>query len=620
MYGSSAIQLKAQDTIKIREVFINPDDECLEETHQQSIDSARIQEYYNKDLGSALQKHTHAFVKSYGIGSLATVSLRGSGSNHTNLNWNGTNLNSSSNGVVDFSLIPTFFTEDVSVNYGQSSLQYGAGGIGGAVEMKNKIDFNSNEKLSIQQELGSFNYHSSAFKLRLGQGKWRSVSKLLFRASENDFEYSDISEEGAPRKEIKNAALSQKGILQSFHYLPKVNQRMDLHIWYFDSERELPNLMTLRDLEESQYDENFRTQLNFEHYKDQTQLSFNSTFLQDNIIYRNNQLEENSTSVNRSIRNYAKAKFEWKQYVLKFRLDADFDQSIQKSLEDETVERSRQALFTQLDRSIAKSMNIGLAARQEVVVSQYFLLPQIRWDLFAKNRSINYWVLLGKNMKYPSLNDLYWSVGGNKELKAEESNSIELGQLYRFKIADIHQFQLKLNMFYSYIENYIQWAPTEFGYWRAENLKEVESKGIELDLSYQNHTGSIKQKYSFLYNYVNSINMTKGANDDASYRKQLIYVPEHQYDLNANWQYRSYSLNVNWQFVSARYLLTDNTDFLPYYELVDISFDKQWRINGDQISLGFAVRNLLDSDYQTIQWRPMPGRNFMIHLKYSFGS
>lgn len=608
--------VQAQDTIKIKEVKVFGSSANPAEISFQKLDSMKLMDPANKDLGASLQKYSHAFVKSYGIGSLATVSLRGSGSTHTNLMWNGTQLNSASAGLVDFSLIPPFFTEEVGVSYGQNSLQSASGGLGGAVMMKNTIDFSNKEEIFMQQQVGSFKYHSTALRIKMGKDKWRSVSRLLYKGASNNFQYSNLSEVGQPRTSIENAQLKQRGVLQSFHYRPTTNQRFDMNIWYFDSERELPNMMALKNLEESQYDENFRIQLAFHQYLKSSKLTANSTYLRDKIIYRNNQLANNSLIVNHSFRNYLELESNWRKYLFKARFDADQEVSEQANYTNEQIERSRQALYTEIKRSFGKSFNTSIAARQELIQGDYFFLPQVRFDVHLKEASLNYWVLFGENMKYPSLNDLYWSVGGNSTLRAEQSKSVELGQAYTIKLTERNPFEVKATLFYSMIDDYIQWTPTSLGFWQAQNLKKVESKGVEIDLQL-NHKGErVLHTYSFLYNYVNSVNLEKSHADDASKGKQLIYVPEHQYDVNARWMYQSFLVEGNLQFVGARYLLSDNTDYLPYYEVIDLTVGKDWKLGNDQLSTRFTIRNLFNKDYQAIQWRPMPGRNYMLTVNY----
>ncbi|MDB9964521.1 TonB-dependent receptor plug domain-containing protein, partial [Vicingaceae bacterium] len=126
------------DTVEIEPVIVNGNSLT---TNQEVLDSSILSNPQHLNLGDLLSKKSHLFIKSYGIGSLATVSLRGSGAAHTQVNWNGISLNSSMNGSSDLALFPLFFMDEVSVKYGLNSLADGTGGIGGAVNISTLPEF-----------------------------------------------------------------------------------------------------------------------------------------------------------------------------------------------------------------------------------------------------------------------------------------------------------------------------------------------------------------------------------------------------------------------------------------------------------------------------------------------
>lgn len=606
----------SQDTIKIQEVEVSADRNQKEAVSVQKIDSMSLMDPSNKDLSSTLQKYSHAFVKSYGIGSTATVSLRGSGSSHTNLMWNGTQLNSSSHGVADFSLYPPFFTEEVELYYGQNSSAMSSGGLGGSVSIANNVRFQKQDELFLQQQFGSFGYESSAIRVKAGGLKFQSVSRFIYKEAQNNFEYRDLTEEGFPMKEIDHAQMRQRGILQSLHYRPKSNQRLDLHFWYFESNRELPAVMALKDLNESQFDENMRLQAVFHQYIKNGKITFNSSWLKDRINYSNSLLTKPTSSLNNSWRNFISSEYRLNKWTINSRLDLDIDISEQQTFDQPKRSRGRQAAFLQLSRSLGDQFTISTAARQEWIAENQYFLPQTRIDYSTKDKTIISWLLLGKNMKYPSLNDLYWATGGNPNLEAEVSKSAEFGQEYNIRTTKLSSITLNATVFYSRIEDYIQWTPTNRGYWMANNLKTVESKGVESGIKYSKQGGVLDQEWSLIYNYVSSVNLQKNHPDDASVGKQLIYVPEHQYNLHNRWIYDNYFLDLNLQFIGARYLRSDNSDFLPYYTNTDVSVGKKVKMASHSLNLLLTARNLFDREYQAIQWRPMPGRNYMITLNY----
>ena len=207
-------------------------------------------------------------------------------------------------------------------------------------------------------------------------------------------------------------------------------------------------------------------------------------------------------------------------------------------------------------------------------------------------------------------------VGGNPELEAEQSSSVEIGHQHRIKINERLTLDVKNTLYYSLIDDYIQWVPTTMGFWRAENLKEVQSSGIETSLGLNYRKKQFNQRLAFNYNFNRAINLRKNHPEDASVGQQLIYQPRHQYNLNSRSAYQKYFFDANLQFVGRRYLQSDNLDYLPYFSLIDLSIGRSIAFGNDKLMLSVSVRNLLDEEYQAIQWRPMPGRNYMLSLNY----
>ena len=61
------------------------------------------------------------YLKNYGQGQLATLSIRGNGASQTQVFWNGFKINSPTLGQTDLSLLPTFFLNSATLNYSGAS-------------------------------------------------------------------------------------------------------------------------------------------------------------------------------------------------------------------------------------------------------------------------------------------------------------------------------------------------------------------------------------------------------------------------------------------------------------------------------------------------------------------
>src|SRR5690606_11557352 len=107
-------------------------------------------------LGDILQSNTGIFIKSYGQGGLATASFRGTAASHTKVLWNDMPLNSSMNGLIDFSLLPIAFYDGIEIDYGGASLEQNSGSLGGSINLKNGVDFTNRVNIDARQTFASY--------------------------------------------------------------------------------------------------------------------------------------------------------------------------------------------------------------------------------------------------------------------------------------------------------------------------------------------------------------------------------------------------------------------------------------------------------------------------------
>ena len=107
-------------------------------TQKTIIDSIALRDNVVNSLADVLTQNTSLFIKSYGRATLATASFRGTAASHTQVTWNGMRINSPMLGMVDFSLIPSYFIDDANLYHGATSVGVTGGGLGGAVVLGTK--------------------------------------------------------------------------------------------------------------------------------------------------------------------------------------------------------------------------------------------------------------------------------------------------------------------------------------------------------------------------------------------------------------------------------------------------------------------------------------------------
>src|SRR5665213_1406037 len=97
----------------------------------ETFDSTLLNHYSTGNLADLLANESQVFIKSYGLGSLAMSSFRGAGAEQTAVLWNGFNLQSPMNGLLDLSLVPINFMDEVRLQYGGAGALWGSGAVGG---------------------------------------------------------------------------------------------------------------------------------------------------------------------------------------------------------------------------------------------------------------------------------------------------------------------------------------------------------------------------------------------------------------------------------------------------------------------------------------------------------
>jgi vitamin B12 transporter len=182
----SAFSQNRKDTVKIKTVEVI--ETIIPEAYKTTQFDSLTRENAT-DLAELINNNSAAFIKSYGAGSLASISFRGTGASHTQVLWNGVSLNSPMNGQIDFSLYPTLFFDEAELHHGASGLINGSGALGGSIILNNTEQYSKKTKITIKQTAGSFNNYSSALKIKLGNKKWFYETQLFGKTDRNNFEY-----------------------------------------------------------------------------------------------------------------------------------------------------------------------------------------------------------------------------------------------------------------------------------------------------------------------------------------------------------------------------------------------------------------------------------------------
>jgi len=646
---TSHAQSISEDTLKIQEVQISaqrPIDEIgLVKT---TIDTSIVKASESESLSELISENSSIFVKSAGRGALATVSFRGTSASHTDVLWNGMTIKSPMLGQVDFSKIPMFFIDDVSLLHGGASIQSSSGALGGSIQIDNKPNWDNKFALKFKQGFGSFTTVNDYLQVDLGNKKIQSKTRLFYNYSKNDFEFvnkrnADIDPKTGelifPTQKNKNAEYLQYGLLQEVYIRFTQKYTLSLKYWGQQSNRDIPRLITYEGNDYSnisQLNENtHRIIADISRFGKHSKLNFSSGFVYSNMEfimknYVSGKGYYNALySINESKSSYNKLSYTYR-FSEKTKVSFNYEFNYHDVLSEDSIKnqgylenRIENMFFLSWNQTITKQLSSVIMLRQNFIDNNtvplipYLGLDYRLWETYNLYAKASF----SRNYRYPTLNDLYFQPGGNIDLKPEQGWTTDFSLSSRTQIKKI-DIETSATAFYTDINDWIVWEPSTQGYWSPKNVKRVIAKGLELHFNTNFKLAKVSFKFNTNYSYTSSVNMDKEtAWDDDSYGKQLMYVPVHSFNLFAQAYWKGFSLTYQNNSYGERFITSSNNvnkrDVLYPYFMNNLAVGKDFKIKHISFNLNFKIYNLFNEEYRSILHRAMPRQNYLLSLRIS---
>ena len=641
----SIFVLKGVEIVADR-VFIK-EESGMKET---KIDSIVMKEKINVSLADLLSENTPVFIKTHGRGALSTASFRGTAASHTQVTWNGLNINSPMTGMVDFSLIPVYIIDDISLKHGTASIADNSGGLGGSINVGNVVDVDSGFNVKYLQGLGSYHTYNEFLQLGYGHGKLHLKTRLYDSYSKNDYTFINhgivninptTGVYDSPLDTNDNASYHVYGLLQEMYYRLNNNNIISAKYWGQKSNRTIPQATSYEGPDNSnlnrQIDSENKIIIDWTHYANRSILTVKSGYTDEYLIYtlRNYVAGAGlipaiySESKIKSIINNADYKYDINEGLsIECNLNANiYDVWSQDSVKHTGYDVNRQEFsgYVSINENLFDILNISLKMRQDYVDGSFSpFIPYLGFDLkILKNQDLFLKGNIARNYHKPSLNDLYWQPGGNKDLLPEKGYGMELGLEYQYVKDNYSKVKTSVTTYYNDINDWIIWVPSYRGYWQPMNIKHVISKGIEAEILYEQKIGHVKLRLTGNYSYTSAKNYGDSLVwGSGSYGKQLVYIPLHSANMLINISYKGYYITYQNNSYSERYTTSSNDvtrrDRLYPYYMNDIFIGKDFTFNKINISVEFKIYNLFDEEYHTVLYRPMPRRNYLFQIVFGY--
>lgn len=582
------------------------------------FDSLTLDRYSTNNLSDLLTNESQVFVKTYGVGSLSTTSFRGAGASHTAILWNGFNLQSPMNGLLDVALVPASFLSNVKLQYGAAGAVWGSGAVGGSIHLNNSGTFSKGISAHVNASIGSFSDLQQQASVEYSGKRFISSVRIFNHTAKNDFSYQNLAKFGFPIEKQTSADILQHGLLQENYFLINEKQKINTRFWYQFNDRSIPPSMTQNISLSRQYDEAYRITSEWQRNGERLSLHIRAAFFDEFVKYNDPLIALYSRSETNVLITEAETRFRITPFdLLSVGLNNTYSRAFAKDFISDP-EQNRIAVFALYKIHTPKrKWNAVLGARQEFIdgsSAPFVASLGIEGNIL---RFLTVKVNASQHYRVPTFNDLYWAQGGNPDLEAEKGWSEEASLIHQHKFQGF-SWMFSATAFNRDIENWIIWLPDEYGVWSPDNVMEVWSRGIEykVDLGY-----SIKKfrvGLSGNYNYILSTNEKTAAYSVSPLHKQLIYVPTQNAQGAVSVSWRGTALTYTHNYVGYRYTTSDNTQYLNPYSIANIDLSQTISLKKIKLKVYAQLNNIWEESYQVMAYRAMPLFNYKFGLSVYF--
>ena len=556
-------------------------------------------------LTSILNHNSTIYFKENGFGMVSSPSFRGTTAQQTAVVWNGININSQLNGQTDFNTISGKNFDNIIVRAGGGSAIYGSSAIGGSIHLNNDLSFNDLFQNDLQINNGSFNTLAINYNLKVGNKKFSSQFGFSLHSSDNDYLYINKFDWKGNQLKNLNGEFINTNYNVNFGYKLNNKNIIKLYSQTSVSDRNF-SLITPSDTK-TKYINTFNRNL-LDYFGDFASftINFKTAYLYEDYKYfvdfDNNYFSQGSSES-------AIAK-----------LDIGF--SPIKSLQINTVFDYNQtsgygASFGSNMREIS---SIGLFAKHELTkkwLNEFVIRKEITnnyqsptlfsiGSVYKFNTFYSLKINGSRNFRIPTFNDLYWENGGNLNLKPESSYQAEIGNVFKYRKINLSQ-----TFYFIKIDDLIRWVPNAAGLWSPINTAKVNTYGSETILNSEYKIGKHNISFNATYAYTVSKNLENN--------KQLFFVPFNK--LTSYIGYSIKNLAFYYQFLYNGFVFTrsdnDPNEIIEAYKISNVGLDYDFKFLKSS-KFGFEIRNVLNQKYQSVEDRPMPGRNFNMYINLKF--
>lgn len=598
----------------------------------QELAGPDLQALSTTSIADALKYFAGVQMKDFGgLGGLKTVNVRSLGAQHVGVYIDGVRITNAQNGTVDLGKYSLSTLESVSLYNAnkldacQSASEYASGA---TVYMRTRMP--AADSLSATARRASFHTYMGRANAQFARKGWKGFVDGEYLNSRGDypFRYKSEYEDTVGRR--RNSDI-EYGRVEAALF----NGGFSSHIYYYQSERGCPGGIVRRLSDKytnigREWDKDCFAQASYRYMAgERLELKANVRYAYEYLRYCTDYPDnQNTARVNNhyyqhdAYASVAAAYFAWRWlsvnvgYDMRMSwLDADLKMFRPVRRTDQKAVVAAQATYRRFRLAASvlyqhyrdhTSLKTGAAeplSRFTPAVSLAFNHGGL--TLRAWYKSI---------FRVPTLNDLYYTQAGNRNLKPEYTRQFDLGAEYTHT-STAWVASVQADAYINHISDRIVCLPLRGTYtWSMLNYGRTFCRGLNATLSGRYMTGPWAFSLLTSLTWQRDLNRTDPSDDD-TYNRPICYSPTLSAAITAIAAWKHWSLTVSEMYVGRRmWSYADPEDVLRPYNNVDMKLSATLK----HTLVSLEVNDLFDVQYEHIPRYPMPGRNFRITATYIF--
>lgn len=627
----------------------------------QKMNKEKLERLSPLQLSDIVKHLAGTIVKDYGgIGGMKTVSVRGLGSQHTGVVYDGVALSDCQTGQIDIGKISMEFIESITLSNGLANQifsparQYSYGAVMNIYPESSLFQPNENSRVRFSLLGGSYGFINPTLKIsqrvfanRIKNWNCIATVKGSYLTLKGDYPYTLFFGGGQDSTSTERRAnadmqsIQTEGTLFLIHKQKK--ESLKINLFYFHSERGLPGAALFYNLFSDQrlWDANAFAQAKYTKFFSQ-KWGYSCVAKMNHSYIR--YLDPSFLNAEGKLDN----RYNQNEYYLSnsfLYMGKNFDISLANDLfyndlysnAQYFIQPSRFNTLTsasaewrykwlKVSANLLHTLAINRAQLGTAAPNYQKLSPTAGFSAkpFAKKEL--YVRAFYKNIfRLPTFNDLYYREFGNLNLKPENTSQFSAGVTYYniFQQGKL-TFTATLDGYYNVIENKIVAIPSKNLFiWTMLNYGIVHAKGID---------GTVQSSYKISknfeinllasYTFQKAVDLTEPGSK--TYNNQLPYTPLHSGSTGISFTTKLGIFSYNTIISGERYVLGQNIpqNLLQGYIDHSLSYGKEFVFNNNQnknvyrFGIKLEVINLTNKQYQIVRNYPMPGRHYRAKLTF----